>query len=83
MPPGGVRELKWRRLVIPGLTEAQVRAVWGNPQETTELPPRYKSLTYETPRGWIAVVFDAGRVLRVEDFRTGAPSETGKTPDAP
>ena len=77
-------ELRARRLVIRGMTAAQVKRVWGNPQEKVEMPPSYLSLTWKTREGWVTVVFEHGRVQRVEalipEALPGASLDTSRTP---
>ena len=67
--------LKSQRLVVRGLTERDVRSIWGRPDETVQMPPAYRSLLYETRDEWITVVFYYGRVERVETI-----SRSGETP---
>ena len=76
--PGSVSmaDLRARRLVIRGMSEAQVRVAWGSPQEQTEMPPNYMSLTWKTREGWITVVFNRGRVTRVEPLIPTADEES-------
>ena len=86
--PGSLsmRELRARRLVVRGLTEAQVKAVWGHPQKRVEIPPGYMSLTWKTREGWLTVVFQRGRVRRVEaltrEMHPAGARGTSETPNA-
>lgn len=74
--------LKSRRLIVRGLTEREVRAIWGRPHEKVDMGRAYQSLLYETRDAWLTVVFDRGRVDRVEEIsrREGTP-RTERTPD--
>ncbi len=75
--------LKSQRLIVRGLTERDVRAIWGRPHERVEMGRRYKSLLYETRDAWLTVVFDRGRVDRVEEItRGGGTPRTEQTPAA-
>ena len=75
--------LKYQRLIVRGLTERDVRAIWGRPHERVEMGRRYKSLLYETRDAWLTVVFDRGRVDRVEEItRGGGTPRTEQTPAA-
>jgi len=77
-------EMRARRLIVRGLTEAQVIRIWGKPQERVVMPPSYKSITYDTRGGWLTVVFDRGRVTRVEEIsRRGDPEESPGTSRMP
>lgn len=71
-------ELLSRRLVVRGMTERQVRRLWGNPRER-HTARSYKSMTYWTKEAWITVVFDAGRVVRVEVIDRGDAARTSET----
>lgn len=73
-------ELVRRRVIVRGMTEAQVRYLWGAPRERAEMPPSYSSLTYWTSEEWITVVFERGRVARVDVVsRASAAGMTGST----
>jgi hypothetical protein len=75
--------LKSQRLVVRGLTERDVRSIWGRPDDTVQMPPAYRSLLYETRDAWITVVLYYGRVERVETIsRAAGTPRSGQTPAA-
>ncbi|MAF10824.1 hypothetical protein CMK11_10260 [Candidatus Poribacteria bacterium] len=75
--------LKSQRLIVRGLTEREVRSIWGRPHETVTMRGAYKSLLYETRDAWLTVVFDRGRVDRVEAIsRRAQTPRTAQTSDA-
>ena len=73
--------LKSRHLIVRGLTERDVRSIWGRPHETVRMPPAYRSLLYETRDAWITVVLYYGRVERVETIsRVAGTPQSAQTP---
>jgi|SaaInl4_135m_RNA_FD_contig_51_143074_length_619_multi_3_in_0_out_0_2 hypothetical protein len=73
--------LKSERLVVKGLTERDVRSLWGRPHDTVRMPPAYRSLLYETRDAWITVVLYYGRVDRVETItRSAGTPQSAQTP---